>query len=87
MSEEFLFIGGYMGGPNVGGGSSGTSHQQITSLLHQSFKNPNWPPNFLNADNVLDYFCDPSNVFYDVSSCNQHLRMQNLNRPLRECLQ
>lgn len=76
-----------MGGPNVGGGSSGTSHQQITSLLHQSFKNPNWPPNFLNADNVLDYFCDPSNVFYDVSSCNQHLRMQNLNRPLRECLQ
>lgn len=72
-----------MGGPNVGG----AAHLQTVSLLHQSFKNPNWPPNYINADNVLDYFCDPGNVFYDVSSCNQHIRMQSLNRPLHECLQ
>ncbi|VDK57515.1 unnamed protein product [Anisakis simplex] len=81
----------YMGGgPNVGSGGVGAaSHQPVIpeSLLHQSFKNPNWPPNFITAENVLDYFCDPSNVFYDVSSCNQHLKMQNLNRPLHECLQ
>ncbi|VDM47382.1 unnamed protein product [Toxocara canis] len=81
-----IVSGGYMGGANVGG-ASGCAHQQVTSLLHQSFKNPNWPPNFITAENVLDYFCDPSNVFYDVSSCNQHLKMQNLNRPIHECLQ
>ncbi|VIO98270.1 Uncharacterized protein BM_BM6898 [Brugia malayi] len=78
--------GSYMGVPNVVS-QSGSSYQQIVSLLHQSFKNPNWPPNFITPDNVLDYFCDPGNVFYDVSSCNQHIRMQNLNRPLHECLQ
>jgi hypothetical protein len=54
--------------------------------LHASFKNPNWPPNAINADTVLDYFCDPGNTFYDMSSCNQQIRMQNIARPLQECL-
>ncbi|VDN27780.1 unnamed protein product [Gongylonema pulchrum] len=76
--------GGYMGMPNVPSQSGPTAP---VSLLHQSFRNPNWPPNFITPDNVLDYFCDPGNVFYDVSSCNQHIKMQNLNRPLHECLQ
>ncbi|KAL3985341.1 MED6 mediator subfamily complex component family protein [Acanthocheilonema viteae] len=78
--------GAYMGVPNVAS-QPGSAYQQTVSMLHQSFKNPNWPPNFITPDNVLDYFCDPGNVFYDVSSCNQHIRMQNLNRPLHECLQ
>ncbi|VDK70147.1 unnamed protein product [Litomosoides sigmodontis] len=78
--------GTYMGVPNVGSQPS-SAYQQTISMLHQSFKNPNWPPNFITPDNVLDYFCDPGNVFYDVSSCNQHIRMQNLNRPVHECLQ
>uniref|UniRef100_A0A0R3S084 Mediator of RNA polymerase II transcription subunit 6 n=1 Tax=Elaeophora elaphi TaxID=1147741 RepID=A0A0R3S084_9BILA len=78
--------GTYMGVSNVTS-QSGSAYQQTVSMLHQSFKNPNWPPNFITPDNVLDYFCDPGNVFYDVSSCNQHIRMQNLNRPLHECLQ
>ncbi|KAM3717299.1 Mediator of RNA polymerase II transcription subunit [Dirofilaria immitis] len=77
--------GTYMGVPNVTS-QPGSAYQQAVSMLHQSFKNPNWPPNFITPDNVLDYFCDPGNVFYDVSSCNQHIRMQNLNRPLHECL-
>ncbi|CAG9540179.1 unnamed protein product [Cercopithifilaria johnstoni] len=79
-------VGTYMGVPNAASQSS-SPYQQTVSMLHQSFKNPNWPPNFITPDNVLDYFCDPGNVFYDVSSCNQHIRMQNLNRPLHECLQ
>ncbi|EJW71539.1 hypothetical protein WUBG_17555 [Wuchereria bancrofti] len=54
--------GSYMGVPNVAS-QSGSAYQQIVSLLHQSFKNPNWPPNFITPDNVLDYFCDPGNVF------------------------
>ncbi|VDO25556.1 unnamed protein product [Onchocerca flexuosa] len=84
--EQFYSTGTYMGVPNVAS-QHGSAYQQTVSMLHQSFKNPNWPPNFITPDNVLDYFCDPGNVFYDVSSCNQHIRMQNLNRPLHECLQ
>ncbi|VDN06799.1 unnamed protein product [Thelazia callipaeda] len=82
----FNLLTGYMGVPNVVS-QPGSTYQQTISLFHQSFKNPNWPPNFITPENVLDYFCDPGNVFYDVSSCNQHIRMQNLNRPLHECLQ
>ncbi|MCP9264840.1 Mediator of RNA polymerase II transcription subunit 6 [Dirofilaria immitis] len=54
--------GTYMGVPNVTS-QPGSAYQQAVSMLHQSFKNPNWPPNFITPDNVLDYFCDPGNVF------------------------
>ncbi|CAD6196095.1 unnamed protein product [Caenorhabditis auriculariae] len=54
--------------------------------LHMSFRNPNFPPNFINAENVLEYFCNPANTFYDMASCNQQIKMQNINRPVEECL-
>lgn len=58
------------------------------NLLEQSFKNPAWPPNMINAENVLDYFCDPGNIFYDKISDNEQIRMQNLTttQPLHELL-
>ncbi|MFH4975724.1 hypothetical protein AB6A40_002433 [Gnathostoma spinigerum] len=84
MQQNLSARGAYA---NTNVGQPASAHQSTSSLLHQSFKNPNWPPNFINADNVLDYFCDPGNAFYDPSSCNQHVKMQNLNRPLHECLQ
>lgn len=74
--------GNYLGGQNMAGAGS-----QSVPLLHQSYKNPNFAGNLLNSDNILDYFCDPANIFYDQSSCNQQVKMQNLNRPLNECLQ
>ncbi|GMT09023.1 hypothetical protein PFISCL1PPCAC_320 [Pristionchus fissidentatus] len=55
--------------------------------LHTTFKNPNFPANFINEHNVLDYFCNPDNIFYDMRSCNQIIRMQQIDRPLEECLQ
>lgn len=57
-------------------------------LLEQSFKNPSWPPNHINAENVLEYFCDPGNIFYDRQSDNEQIRMQNLaaSQPLHELL-
>ncbi|GMR56582.1 hypothetical protein PMAYCL1PPCAC_26777 [Pristionchus mayeri] len=56
--------------------------------LHTTFKNPNFPANFINESNVLDYFCNPDNIFYDMKSCNQIIRMQQIiDRPLEECLQ
>uniref|UniRef100_A0A0N5BRK6 Mediator of RNA polymerase II transcription subunit 6 n=1 Tax=Strongyloides papillosus TaxID=174720 RepID=A0A0N5BRK6_STREA len=57
-------------------------HQAPPNLLTYSFKNPLWPPNFINADNVLNYFCDPANIFYDKSSCNAVLTMQMGNQQL-----
>lgn len=55
--------------------------------LHVSFRNPQWPPNFINKDNVLDYFCNQANAFYEMNSCNQQIRMQNIvNRTVEECL-
>ncbi|CAJ0591204.1 unnamed protein product [Cylicocyclus nassatus] len=54
--------------------------------LHITFKNPNWPANFITPENVLEYFCNSDNAFYDKSSCNENVRMQNISRPLEECL-
>ncbi|CAD5230268.1 unnamed protein product [Bursaphelenchus xylophilus] len=34
------------------------------------------PQNAINRDNVLTYFCDPKNPFYDNQSDNEQLRMQ-----------
>ncbi|KAK6051276.1 hypothetical protein COOONC_11219 [Cooperia oncophora] len=54
--------------------------------LHITFKNPNWPANFITPENVLEYFCNSDNAFYDKASCNENVRMQNISRPLEECL-
>lgn len=54
--------------------------------LHITFKNPNWPANFITTENALEYFCNSDNAFYDKSSCNENVRMQNISRPLEECL-
>lgn len=37
-----------------------------------------WMP-ILNADNVLDYFCQRSNTFYDKTCNNEHVKMQRLD--------
>lgn len=47
-------------------------------LIHKSWHNPTWPPNVLNPDNIIIYFCDQSNPFYDSQSDNQQLIMQGL---------
>ncbi|CAI4225079.1 unnamed protein product [Auanema sp. JU1783] len=54
--------------------------------LYMSYKSSTWPPNYICPDNALEYFCNTANCFYDASSCNQQLRMQNISRPLDECL-
>ncbi|CAI5452610.1 unnamed protein product [Caenorhabditis angaria] len=59
---------------------------KVENPLHLSFRNPHWPPNMITPDNVLDYFCIQANHFYDMGSCNQQIRMQNINRPVEECL-
>ena len=45
------------------------------NLLEQSFKNPAWPPNMITAENVLDYFCDRGNIFYDSQSDNEQVSL------------
>ena len=52
-------------------------------LLHRSWSNPaERPPNGFTPENILIYFCHPSNPFYDMNSNNQQLIMQN--HPLSE---
>jgi hypothetical protein len=41
-----------------------------------SWKNGDFPSASLTADNILDYFFNPSNRFYDVTCDNAQLRMQ-----------
>uniref|UniRef100_A0AC35TUT2 Mediator of RNA polymerase II transcription subunit 6 n=1 Tax=Rhabditophanes sp. KR3021 TaxID=114890 RepID=A0AC35TUT2_9BILA len=57
--------------------------QPPKNLLEQMFKDPQLPPNYLNESNVLRYFCQPSNCFYDRTSCNAMLLMQH-NHPSME---
>ena len=37
-----------------------------------------WMP-ILNSENVLDYFCQRSNTFYDKTCNNEHIKMQRLD--------
>ncbi|KAI6190455.1 Mediator of RNA polymerase II transcription subunit 6 [Aphelenchoides bicaudatus] len=46
--------------------------------LFVTYQNPGWPPNAINSENVLHYFCDQSNPFYDRTSDNEQLKMQNM---------
>ena len=51
----------------------GQSNQSVnqSELLHHSWRDPNFVPN-LNPNNVLDYFSDKSNPFYD-RQCNNEV--------------
>ena len=37
-----------------------------------------WIP-ILNSENVLEYFCQRSNTFYDKTCNNEHVKMQRLD--------
>ena len=44
-----------------------------------SFHDSAWIP-ILNAENVLDYFCQRTNQFYDRTCNNEVVRMQRLDQ-------
>lgn len=44
-----------------------------------SYKNPIFPSNLLSEENVMAYFCDPANPFYETSCDNENIKMQNIN--------
>lgn len=48
-----------------------------SSPLQISWQDSNWIPN-LNPDNVLDYFSQRSNPFYDRTCNNEVIKMQRL---------
>lgn len=48
---------------------------QPENPLHISWHDSNWIP-FLNASNVMDYFSDKSNSFYDRTCNNEIVKMQ-----------
>jgi len=48
------------------------------SLLRISWHATQWIP-ILNASNILDYFSERSNPFYDKTCNNEIIKMQRLN--------
>ena len=52
---------------------------QTQNPLEKTFKNPQYPASMLTEDNVLAYFSDHSNPFYQRNCDNETLRMQNLS--------
>lgn len=44
--------------------------------LHISWQDGRCPANFINATNVLDYFCNHYNPFYDRTCNNENIKMQ-----------
>ena len=48
------------------------------NLMTKSWKDSNWIPQ-LNPHNVLAYFCQRSNLFYDKTCNNEVAKMQRLN--------
>uniref|UniRef100_A0A5S6R3W3 Mediator of RNA polymerase II transcription subunit 6 n=1 Tax=Trichuris muris TaxID=70415 RepID=A0A5S6R3W3_TRIMR len=51
---------------------------QVSNPLHVQW-NPPWNPNWINASNVLDYFTNTMNPFYDPNCLNEQIRMQRLS--------
>lgn len=49
--------------------------RQVENLLHISWHDSNWIP-FLNPSNVMDYFSEKSNSFYEKSCNNEIIKMQ-----------
>uniref|UniRef100_A0A0X3Q7S5 Mediator of RNA polymerase II transcription subunit 6 n=1 Tax=Schistocephalus solidus TaxID=70667 RepID=A0A0X3Q7S5_SCHSO len=52
---------------------------ETDSLYEVSWANPLFSPHLLCAANVLEYFCDLSNPFYDRECNNEVIRMQKLS--------
>ena len=48
------------------------------NLMTKSWKDSNWIPQ-LSPHNVLAYFCQRSNLFYDKTCNNEIAKMQRLN--------
>lgn len=44
------------------------------------FRNPTVPSNAITAENILAYFCDTSNPFYDRQCDNETVRMQQMQQ-------
>ncbi|KFD48989.1 hypothetical protein M513_10141, partial [Trichuris suis] len=51
---------------------------QVSNPLHVQW-NPPWNPNWINASNVLEYFTNTMNPFYDPNCLNEQIRMQRLS--------
>jgi len=47
-----------------------------SDMLAMTFSNPAFPANMINQENVLQYFCDHNNRFYERTSDNEQARMQ-----------
>ncbi|XP_018648858.1 med-6-related [Schistosoma mansoni] len=61
------------------------SSQVKEDLYGVSWSNPAWS-HFLCSANVLDYFCDLSNPFYDRQCNNEVIRMQRLHPEQLLCM-
>jgi len=46
--------------------------------LATKWKNPIWDPNMLNSGNILNYFCDRGNPFYNNQCNNEKMAMQKI---------
>lgn len=51
---------------------------QPNNPLHVSWHDQQWPASMINASNVLDYFANPFNPFYERTCSNETLKMQRL---------
>ena len=54
--------------------AANSSENKFSHSWHDSA----WIP-ILNAENILDYFCQRSNIFYDKTCNNEHVKMQRLD--------
>jgi len=54
--------------------AANSSENKFSHSWHDSA----WIP-ILNADNILDYFCQRSNIFYDKTCSNEQVKMQRLD--------
>jgi len=55
------------------------SEVAASNQLHVSWNNSTVSANVLSPENILEYFCNPSNPFYERTNCNnEELRMQRL---------
>ncbi|KAH7730902.1 DEAH protein [Aphelenchoides avenae] len=62
-----------------GGLQPAQASQPQQNLLEISWKDPGVPPNCLTVENIMHYFCQKENFFYDMTCDNQTIRMQHQN--------
>ena len=73
--KTFKMMMGGMGGPLA---SMLDNKLQTDNKLTISWVDSSWVP-ILNTNNVMDYFSDRRNPFYDASCNNENLKMQRLS--------